>query len=266
MDQRSKKLTWFGHNCFLFEFDNTKFLIDPFLVKGVSPVTAKDVSANYILVSHGHLDHCSDAEEIAKNNDSTIIAIAEIAGYFSNKQVKTEPINIGGAIYLPLTTTNQPSMQVLAVQAPHSSTMPDNSPGGNSLGFVLSFSRTGLALSPDKAPLKPMKQMLADANAFNVYFACDAGLFSEMEWIGELGIDLAVLPIGSRYTMGPAISLDAINMLKPRFVIPSHYSTWSPIAQNVINWSNSVKQFTNSYPLLLSPGDSIEEKEDGSWR
>lgn len=265
MRQLSKKLTWFGHNCFLFEFEKTKFLIDPFLVEGISPVSAHNIFADYILVSHGHSDHCANAVSIAQNNNSTILAIAEVAEYFGQKRIKTEPVNIGGTVYLSLSNSNSPQMQVLAVQAPHSSTMPDGSSGGNSLGFILSFSQNGLTLSPDSAPLKPMKNMLANANAFSIYFACDSGLFAEMSWIGELGIDLAVLPIGGRYTMGPALSLDAVNMLKPRYVVPSHYNTWKPIIQNATSWSESILQYTKSTPLVLMPGKTIEEKEDCSW-
>lgn len=267
MERAKKSLTWLGHNCFTFTFNDVKFVVDPFLVKGVSPVKAAEISADYVLVSHGHADHCTDAVEIAQRSNAVIVAVAEVASFFSRRQVKTEPMNIGGAIYVPVSeSANLPKAQILAVQAPHSSTMPDGSAGGNSVGFVLSFPQNGCFISPDKAPIKPMKQTLSAANAFNVYFACDAGLFSEMEWIGELGIDLAVLPIGSRYTMGPAMSLDAINMLKPRYVIPSHYSTWDPISQDAVKWSEAVREYTQAEPLLLTPGQVASEGEDGLWR
>lgn len=267
MESSNKRITWYGHNCFLFECFRTRFLIDPFLLNGLSPVDSQNIFANYILVSHGHADHCSDALTIAKNSDATIVAIAEIADYYySQKHVKTEAINIGGILYPSINTAHATNIaQILAVQAPHSSTMPDGKSGGNSLGFILSFSQNGVSLSPNDSQIKPLKETLESANAFNVYFACDTGLFSEMEWIGRIGIDLAILPIGGKFTMGPSISLDAVNLIKPRYVIPSHYNTWEPIIQNVENWQKAIKQYTDSIPLILTPGITAQELANGSW-
>ena len=266
MKYATKRLTWLGHNCFLFEYNETRFITDPFFVKGVTPYSLNNIQVDYVLVSHGHADHCADALEVAQNSSATLIAVAEVAGYFSKKGIKTEPVNIGGAIYLPVAKDPiEPQAQLLTVQAPHSSTMSDGSSGGNSVGFVLSFSQNGSHLSPAKSPIRPMKRALADASAFSIYFACDTGLFSEMNWIGSLGLDIAVLPIGDRYTMGPSLSLDAVNALQPRYVVPAHFNTWKPIAQNQDLWSEAVRQYTNSSPLVLSPGKSIEEQTDGAW-
>ena len=266
MKNTTKKLTWFGHNCFLFEYGEAMFIVDPFLVPDLSPITAERIDATYVLVSHGHDDHCANALTIAQKNNAPIVAVAEVAGFFAQKGVKTEPVNIGGAIYLPIPNdVNFPKAQVLAVQAPHSSTLPQGIPGGNSLGFVISFSQNGVSLSPSDAIIKPMQKTLADAAAFSIYFACDSGYFSEMNWIGKLGIDVAVLPIGDRYTMGPSVSLDAVAALSPRYVVPSHYNTWPPISQNVSQWSDAVRQYTKSEPLVLTVGNSISEREDGSW-
>lgn len=267
MTNPAPKLTWFGHNCFLFEYNGVRFLVDPFLADGVAPASAADLRADYLLVSHGHADHCDNALEIAKRSHGTVVAIAEVAGYFARKGVKTEAGNIGGAIYLPISNDpNVPKAQLLMVQAPHSSTMPDGSAGGNSIGFVLSFPRNGAHLSPDKAPVKPMKNLLADADAFTVYFACDSGYFTEMNWIGQFGIDLAVLPIGDRYTMGPSVSLDAILALEPRYVVPAHYNTWPPLAQNADKWADAVAHYTQAAPIVLTPGQSIAADESGNWK
>lgn len=267
MEKSNGRLTWLGHNCFLFERDGVKFVVDPFLPKGLAPATPEEIKVDCVLVSHGHADHCEDALKIAKNNDATIVSVAEVSSYFAKKGVKTEALNIGGAIYLPTpSAADAPQFQLLAVQAPHSSTMPDGSSGGSSLGFVLSFSQNGAPLSPAKTEIKPMKQTLADADAFSVYFACDAGYSTEMNWIGELGIDLAILPIGDRFTMGPAMSLDAINAIKPRFVVPAHYNTWPPIAQDVSRWQAAVRKYTSAVPLVLAVGSSICKSENGDWR
>lgn len=267
MAKKSKRLTWFGHNCFLFEYESTKFLVDPFLAPSVSPVRASDIKTDYILISHGHSDHCANAVEIAGNSSPTIIGIAEVASFFNRKGLKTESVNIGGALYLPFADApDKPKFQILTVQAPHSSTMPDGSPGGNSIGFVLSFSQNDTWLSPDKAPIKPMRDLLSDALAFTIYFACDAGYFEEMKWIGRLGVDLAVLPIGDLFTMGPSVSLDAINAINPQCVVPCHYNTWKPIAQDVGKWSDAVRQYTKSLPLPLAPGQTISEVANGVWK
>ena len=265
-DKQNKSLTWFGHNCFQFVWGTARFLTDPFLAEGVAPCSANEIQTDYILVSHGHGDHCSDAIQIAKRNNATIITMAEMASFFAKQGVKVEPMNIRGAVYVPVDDDpDAPKGQILMTQAPHSSTTPNGEPGGNSAGFVLSFSQNGAHLSPDRVPIKPMKATLADAFAFSIYFACDSGYFSEMKWIGEFGIDVAVLPIGDRYTMGPALSLDAINALAPRYVVPSHYNTWSPIRQDVAKWADAVQQFTRSKPLALSPGVTVCEKDDLQW-
>ena len=267
MGSVSKKLTWYGHNCFLFEYNNVKFLVDPFLVPGIAPVASKDIKADYILVSHGHSDHCANTLEIARNSHSTIIGIAEVASFFARQGLKVESANIGGALYLPISNnTESPQAQILIVQATHSSTMQDNSPGGSSIGFILSFSRNGSFLSPDDTPIKPMKETLADAAAFSIYFACDTGFFTEMSWIGSLNIDVAILPIGDRYTMGPSVSLDAIKAINPQYVVPCHYNTWAPISQQVDKWRDAVRQYTNAIPIILTPGEVLFENEIGEWK
>lgn len=266
MVESSTKLTWLGHNCFQFERDGLRFIVDPFLVDGVAPRRAEEIDVDYILVSHGHADHCQHAVAIAKRCGATIVAVAEMASYFSQQGLKTEPMNIGGAIYLPSQSSRSPKVQVLAVQAPHSSTTPSGTPGGNSMGFVLSFAQNGVDLSPSEGEIKPMKDALADANAFNAYFACDAGFFSELSWIGALGIDLAVLPIGDRYTMGPRVSLDAIAALSPKHVVPSHYNTWPPISQNADAWSAAVRKYTQATPLVPKPGQTLQQDDSQTWR
>ena len=267
MEKSLKRLTWFGHNCFLFEYGDVKFIVDPFLVTGIASVQASDLKANYLLVSHGHYDHCANALEIARTSQATIVGIAEVASFFGRQGLKTESVNIGGAVYLPISKNSEsPKAQILAVQATHSSTMPDNSSGGASIGFILSFSQNGSFLSPDKAVIKPMKDVLADASAFSIYFACDTGFFTDMNWIGTLGIDVAVLPIGDRFTMGPSLSLDAIRAINPQYVVPCHYNTWPPLAQSVEKWNDAVRQYTKAVPLVLTPGVAVSEGEFNEWK
>ena len=88
----------------------------------------------------------------------------------------------------------------------------------------------------------------------NIYFACDTSLFSDMQLIGKSGVDVAVLPIGDLFTMGPEDSLEAIRLIQPRQVLPSHYGTWPPIEQDAEAWATLVREETDAEPIVLSPG------------
>ncbi|MDO4586578.1 MAG: MBL fold metallo-hydrolase [Planctomycetia bacterium] len=258
-----KSLTWLGHNCWLFEIGQTKILIDPYLQTPLAPCKPTDISTDYVLVSHGHSDHCADALSILKQTGATVVAMAEVASWFGQRGIaKTEAMNIGGSIPIPFRekdNSDNELAQLMMIPAFHSSTMPDGTSGGNSCGFLLSFPQNGktLATWSSNADIKPMKDILADANAFSIYFACDSGYFLEMNQLGSWGIDVAVLPIGDRYTIGPSLSLDAIQSLKPKKVIPTHYNTWKPISQNVQKWAQAVQKYTESEPVIPIPGKMI---------
>ena len=89
-------------------------------------------------------------------------------------------------------------------------------------------------------------------------FACDTALFSDMKLIGNHGIDVAVVPIGDLFTMGPEDSVEAIKLISPRQVLPSHYDTWPPIEQNAAEWADIVKSKTGAHPVVLQPGGTHE--------
>jgi L-ascorbate metabolism protein UlaG (beta-lactamase superfamily) len=91
-----------------------------------------------------------------------------------------------------------------------------------------------------------------------IYMAQDTGLFGDMALIGEEGIDLAILPIGDNYTMGPDDSLRAVKMIKPKTVVPIHYNTWDLIAQDPDSWAKRVEQETDTKAVVLKPGESLE--------
>jgi L-ascorbate metabolism protein UlaG (beta-lactamase superfamily) len=204
-----------------------RVLLDPFLNDNpASPVKADDVDADYILVSHGHFDHVADVASIANRTGATVVSNFEIAQWFANQHgVKnTMGMNLGGGVDLPFGN-------VKLTLAFHSSQLPDGSYGGNPGGFLL---------------------RLADGN---IYFACDTALFQDMALIGAAGLDLAVLPIGDLYTMGPNDSIEAIKLLKPKRVIPAHYNTWPPIEQDPGAWADQVKSATDSQPVVLRPGE-----------
>jgi L-ascorbate metabolism protein UlaG (beta-lactamase superfamily) len=135
-------------------------------------------------------------------------------------------MNIGGGVSLPFG-------RVVMTPALHSSQLPDGNYGGNPAGFVVE--------APDA----------------KLYFACDTALFGDMQQIGSRGLDVAVVPIGDLYTMGPQDAVQAIRLLKPRFALPAHYNTWPPIEQDANRWADAVRQETPSEPVVLDPGQTF---------
>lgn len=224
-------LTWLGHATWQLKTDQHTILVDPFLDDSpTASIKSNDVAADYILISHGHYDHIADAAKIANRTGATVVSNYEITTWLAkNHGVKnTLGGNLGGGVNLPFG-------RVQLTLAFHSSSLPDGGNGGNPSGFLVSL--TG---------------------GQKIYFACDTALFGDMALIGAGGLDVAVLPIGDLFTMGPDDALQAVKLLKPKRVVPSHYSTWPPIAQDAQAWANRVRQETSTAPLVLAPGHSIE--------
>ena len=224
----SVKFTWFGHATMGLETGGYKLVIDPFFDGNPAATMPSDqVQADFILLSHGHSDHLGDTISIARRTGAPVITNHEIANWLEAQGVHAHGQHIGGGYehpfgYLKLT-------QVL-----HGSGLPDGSNGGNPAGFLLT-AQTGE----------------------KVYLACDTGLFGDMRLIGEEGLDLAVLPIGDNYTMGPDDALKAVKMLTPKHVIPVHYGTWELIAQDPQAWAKRVEAETGAKAHVLKPGESF---------
>lgn len=225
----SIELTWLGHGSWKIQSGSHTILLDPFLDESpTSPVKADEVDADFILVSHGHFDHVSDVAPIANRCDATVVAIFEIAQWFAtvHSVANTVGMNIGGETRLDFG-------KVKLVPALHSSQLPDGSYGGEPGGFVLHL------------------------DGKKLYFACDTALFSDMRLIGAAGIDLAVVPIGDLYTMGPDDSIEAIKLIQPMRVAPAHYNTWPPIEQDAVAWGKMVSESTQAVPVIVEPGESF---------
>ena len=224
----SFELTWLGHGAFRLETGGYKILIDPFLSDNPAASCGPEtLEADYILLSHGHGDHFGDIMSIAERTDALVISNFEIATYLENKGLKTHPQHLGGG-------RQHPFGYLKLTLALHGSGLPDGSYGGNPAGFLLTTQE-----------------------GEKIYFACDTGLFGDMKLIGEEGIDLAELPIGDNFTMGPDDALRAVKLIQPRHVIPAHYSTFEVIEQDPHAWVERVNTETNTKAHVLNPGDSF---------
>jgi L-ascorbate metabolism protein UlaG (beta-lactamase superfamily) len=224
------RMCWLGHACLMLESDGQRILIDPFLTGNpAAAAKADEMKPHFILVSHGHGDHVGDTVAIAKRTGATVVANYEISEWMQKQGVdKVHGQQHGGGF-------NYPFGRVKLTLAFHGSALPDGSNGGNPCGFLITFK-----------------------DGKKVYDAADTGLFGDMALIGEEGIDLAMLPIGDNFTMGPDDALRAVKMIKPQKVVPIHYNTWELIAQDADAWAKRVRQETKTVPEILKPGGWID--------
>jgi L-ascorbate metabolism protein UlaG (beta-lactamase superfamily) len=231
----STGVRWLGHAAVLLEGGGRTVLIDPFLTDNPrAAISADQVAADLILISHGHGDHVGDAVPIARRTGASVATNYEISEWLkqaprSLSADKVHGLQHGGSFVFDKT------LRIKLTLAFHGSVLPDGSNGGNPCGFVVTF--------PD---------------GLKIYDAADTALFGDMALIGEEGLDLAIVPIGDYYTMGPDDAIRAVKILQPRYVIPIHYNTFPVIAQDAHTWAERVKHDTAAQPVVLQPGDWFE--------
>jgi L-ascorbate metabolism protein UlaG (beta-lactamase superfamily) len=201
MQMNGVQITWLGHATFKFTTPEGKIvLIDPWTQKNpATPDEFKRIDrVDLMLVTHGHFDHIGDAIDIAKATKPTCVAIVELAGWLESKGVEhTVGINKGGTI-------NIDGIKVTMTHAIHTSGTEDGTYGGDACGYVIEFE-----------------------NGRKLYHAGDTCAFSDMQLINELyRPDVALLPIGDYYTMGPREAAVAVRMLGVKHVSPMHYGTF----------------------------------------
>lgn len=217
-------ITWHGHATLSLSADDVTLVIDPYFAPDnpAARTSVEDVAADYILVTHGHGDHVHHAERLAALTGAPVIAKPEICKWLRAKGVKdTHGMNTGGSFTFPFG-------QVTMTPAFHSSGLPDGTYGGEPGGFVVQL------------------------EGKRIYVAGDTSVFSDMALIGRHGLDVAILPIGDNFTMGPDDALLALGYLKPAVAIPYHYNTWSLIEVDVEAWSQECSNTQPVKPVVLS--------------
>lgn len=225
------KITWLGHAAFLLEADK-KVLIDPFISSNpVAPCSPEELNPDIIAVTHGHGDHLGDTIEIGARTGCRIFSIHEVANYIKSKGVFAEGMNMGGTVNVEDTTLTM-------THALHSSSIDAagfSFDGGSPAGFVIGI------------------------GGHTIYHAGDTGVFGDMQLIGELyNPEIALLPIGDRFTMGINEALKAVELIHPQIVVPMHYNTFDVIRQNPVVFKQLVEAQTEAKVLIMKPGDSIE--------
>ena len=222
---------YLGHSCFLFTTAKTKILVDPFLTGNpMAATTAEKVAADLILVSHGHGDHYGDAVAIAKRTGATIVAPYELALHAGAQGAKVHPMGCGGGKDFPFG-------RVQLTVAHHSSSVEE---GGKAVSVA--------------APVG----FLIRAEGKTIYFAGDTALTMDMELLGRRNsIDLALVPIGDHFTMGPLDAAEAVRMLKAKRAVPMHYNTFEMIKVDPGIFQKEVEK-NGCKVEVLKPGESLE--------
>ena len=223
------KITFYGHACLGIEVNEVSILVDPFITGNpkASHINIDTLKAYFILLTHALQDHVLDVEAIAKRTDAVIVSNYEIATYYGNKGFSYHPMNHGGSWDFEFGT-------VKYVNALHTSSFPDGTYGGQPGGFVIEGERK------------------------NIYIAGDTALTMDMKLIPmRTKLDLAILPIGSNFTMDVEDAIIASDFVQCDKILGYHFDTFGYIE---IDHDDAKRKFfdKNKDLMLLEIGESIE--------
>ncbi|OMP67457.1 metal-dependent hydrolase [Domibacillus epiphyticus] len=224
------KVSFHGHSIVKIESNGKTVLIDPFITGNeLTDLKAEEQNPDFIILTHGHGDHVGDTVEIAKRSGALVIAVNELALYLQHQGLNAHPMHIGGSREFEFG-------KVKFTQAFHGSGLQQED------GTFLYMGMPAGVLIMDDGK--------------TIYHAGDTGLFSDMKLIGELHpIDLAFLPIGDNFTMGPDDAALAAAFLQAKTVVPIHYDTFPPIKQDPEAFTAKIKSGNGK---VMKPGDTIE--------
>lgn len=224
------KITYYGHSCFLLEVNGRTILFDPFITPNelAGNIDINSITADYILLSHGHQDHVADAVQLAKQTKAKVVSNFEIVSWIQNQGIENvHPMNHGG-------TWEFDFGKVKYVNAVHSSGLPDGTYMGNPGGFIIT------------------------SGGKSIYFAGDTALTLDMQLIPRFAtLELALLPIGDNFTMGIDDAIVASDFIQCNKIMGVHYDTFGYIK---IDHEAARKKFAEAGKelILLDIGESLE--------
>jgi len=224
------ELTWHGHSCFTLVTDEgTRVMFDPWLDDNPrADIASIEVEQlDYLLVSHGHFDHFADCVKIARRTDATVVSTFELVSFCEQQGVgKVHGMNIGGGHGFPFGRVKlTPALHTGSVDGDESGTFTTEP-----CGFLLDL-----------------------AGGKRLYHAGDTALTMDLQLLRDR-VDVALLPIGDNFTMGPEDAVRAIDMIRPRVVIPMHYDTFEVIEQDTEDFRRQVGD--RAEVVVLQPGES----------
>jgi L-ascorbate metabolism protein UlaG (beta-lactamase superfamily) len=222
-------IRFLGQSCFELSDGDARVVVDPFLAPNnpVATVSADQLDATHVLVTHGHADHLADAVAVAAKNDAPTVAIVELAEWLGKQGVaNTLDPSLGGTVEFEWGWAK-------LVLAFHTNTAPDGTAVGQAAGFVINIGGT------------------------TIYHTGDTCLFGDMKLIAQrTPPDVALLPIGGHYTMDRHDAVTAAELIGAPTVIPMHYNTFPPIEADAEAFKADVESKTSSTVVILEPGDT----------
>ena len=223
------QVSYHGHSIVKIKTNDKTILIDPFINgNGLTDLKVEEEKPDVILLTHGHNDHVGDTIELAKANNSLVVAPNELAVYLGKQGLNVHPMGIGGAYEFPFGKVKYTLAFHGSVYETENEVINTGNPGG----------------------------ILFTAEGLTIYHAGDTALFGDMKLIGDRNsIDVAFLPIGDNFTMGPEDAAYAVELLKPNTVVPIHYNTFPVIKQDPTVFAELVK---TSKVQILNAGEEVQ--------